>query len=247
MGKRIDHRLDEVGCHPLRPHSPTACSRKCGAGCLGLRPVGCWIPLFPGVETAQPLWATCASVLSHPHRFFLVWFLRSKSNFLYFKQCSCLGSRPFIMQHWSLAVPSLLPPIMYLVPPTIFKLNETEWTMLSLKWEKKTYLKFSIKLGKLSETTKLRSNTLALQFGSWLSNLAWQCARCDGFQGLSLSINLHEHKPSVCINNSNPDFEGKKRETQTNLCRMEKVISAAPVPERLRYLFTRHKERSHRC
>lgn len=92
-----------------------------------------------------------------------------------------------------------------------------------------------------------RSDTLALLFGSWLSNLVWQCARCDGFQGLSLSINHHEHKPSVCVNNTNPDFEGTKRETQTNLCRMEKIISAAPFLELLRHLFTLHKERSCRC
>lgn len=80
-----------------------------------------------------------------------------------------------------------------------------------------------------------------------MSNLVWQCARCDGFQGLSLSINHHEHKPSVCVNNTNPDFEGTKRETQTNFCRMEKIISAAPFLELLRHLFTLHKERSCRC
>lgn len=104
-----------------------------------------------------------------------------------------------------------------------------------------------IKLGKFSEHPKLRSDALALLFESWLSNLVWQCARCDGFQGLSLSINHHEHKPSVCVNNTNPDFEGTKRETQTNLCRMEKIISAAPFLELLRHLFTLHKERSCRC
>lgn len=38
--------------------------------------------------------------------------------------------------------------------------------MLSLKLEKKFHLKFSIKLGKLGETPKLRSDILALQFGS---------------------------------------------------------------------------------
>lgn len=80
-----------------------------------------------------------------------------------------------------------------------------------------------------------------------MSNLVWQCARCDGFQGLSLSINHHEHKPSVCVNNTNPDFEGTKKETQTNLCRKEKIISAAPFLELLRHLFTLHKERSCRC
>lgn len=104
-----------------------------------------------------------------------------------------------------------------------------------------------IKLGKFSEFPKLRSDALALLFGSWLSNLVWQCARCDGFQGLSLSINHHEHEPSVCVNNTNPDFEGTKRGTQTNLCRMEKIISAAPFLELLRHLFTLHKERSCRC
>lgn len=83
-----------------------------------------------------------------------------------------------------------------------------------------------------------------LLFGSWLSNLVWQC---DGFQGLSLSINHHEHKPSVCVNNTNPDFEGTKKETQTKLCRMEKIISAAPFLELLRHLFTLYKERSCRC
>lgn len=83
-----------------------------------------------------------------------------------------------------------------------------------------------------------------LLFGSWLSNLVWQF---DGFQGLSLSINHREHKPSVCVNNTNPDFEGTKKETQTKLCRMKKIISAAPFLELLRHLFTLHKERSCRC
>lgn len=104
-----------------------------------------------------------------------------------------------------------------------------------------------MKLGKFSERPKLRSDSLVLLFGSWLTNLVWQCARCDGFQGLSLSINHHEHKPSVCVNNTNPDFEGTKKETQTNLCRMEKIISAVPFFELLRHLFTLHKERSCRC
>lgn len=120
-------------------------------------------------------------------------------------------------------------------------------TTLSQKSENKIYHKFSIKLAKRSKTPKLRSDTLALLSGSRLSNLVWQCARFDGFQGLSLSINRHEHKPSVCVNNTNPDFEGTKRETQTNLCRMEKIISAAPFLELLRHLFTLHKERSRRC